>query len=310
MSKLLVVFGATGNQGGSLIDTVLNDASLAGQYRIRAVTRDPSSPAAQALRNKRSVQVVQADADDAASVKAALNGAHTVFVVTTTVYDDKIKEREVAQGKTIADAAVAAGVEFLILSTLWHVTKTSGGKYGKALHFDSKAEVEEYIRSLPIKTAFFAPGSFMQNYEASMRPQHAGDGSYVFANVVAPDTKMPLIDIRDTGKYVAPLLTDPDAWQRRIMAGSSGLYTMDEVAAILTKKTGKTVTYMQIPVEQFRTYLPPQMAAPIVDMMLYIQDFGYYGAETDQYVANARADAYGELTTLEEYLDKNPLRLD
>jgi uncharacterized protein YbjT (DUF2867 family) len=46
MSKLLVFFGATGNQGGSVVNFVLNDPTLSKEYKIRAVTRDPYKPAA------------------------------------------------------------------------------------------------------------------------------------------------------------------------------------------------------------------------------------------------------------------------
>jgi len=50
--KLLVVFGATGNQGGSIIRTVLDDPSLSSQLAIRGITRVPSKPAAKAFLDK------------------------------------------------------------------------------------------------------------------------------------------------------------------------------------------------------------------------------------------------------------------
>lgn len=83
MSKLFVVFGATGQQGGSAVDYVLNDPQLSKQFSVRALTRDPSKPAAEALKQK-GAEVVAADVDDAESIKKAVEGAHTVFVVTTT----------------------------------------------------------------------------------------------------------------------------------------------------------------------------------------------------------------------------------
>jgi uncharacterized protein YbjT (DUF2867 family) len=49
MSKLITVFGATGQQGGSVIRTILQDASLSKDFKIRGITRDISKPAAQAL---------------------------------------------------------------------------------------------------------------------------------------------------------------------------------------------------------------------------------------------------------------------
>jgi uncharacterized protein YbjT (DUF2867 family) len=57
MSKILTVFGATGNQGGSVIKAVLADSVLSKEFRIRAITRDASKPAAQALAAK-GVEVV------------------------------------------------------------------------------------------------------------------------------------------------------------------------------------------------------------------------------------------------------------
>ena len=52
MSKLLTVFGATGNQGGSVVRAVLNDPALLKEFKIRGITRDVSKPAAQALVNQ------------------------------------------------------------------------------------------------------------------------------------------------------------------------------------------------------------------------------------------------------------------
>jgi uncharacterized protein YbjT (DUF2867 family) len=47
--KIIVVFGATGSQGGSVIKSILGDSKAASQFQIRAVTRDTSKPSAKAL---------------------------------------------------------------------------------------------------------------------------------------------------------------------------------------------------------------------------------------------------------------------
>jgi uncharacterized protein YbjT (DUF2867 family) len=57
MSKILTVFGATGNQGGSVIKNVLASSTLSKTYKIRGITRDASKPAAVALKDK-GVEVV------------------------------------------------------------------------------------------------------------------------------------------------------------------------------------------------------------------------------------------------------------
>lgn len=58
MSKLITVFGATGNQGGSVIRTILDDAQLSKEFRIRAVTRDKSKPRALELASQ-GIEVVK-----------------------------------------------------------------------------------------------------------------------------------------------------------------------------------------------------------------------------------------------------------
>lgn len=58
MSKLITVFGATGNQGGSVIKHILDSPQLSTEYRIRAVTRDTDKPAARALADQ-GVEVVR-----------------------------------------------------------------------------------------------------------------------------------------------------------------------------------------------------------------------------------------------------------
>ena len=51
-NKLITVFGAIGNQGGSFIENILSDAKLSHEFKIRGITRDTSKPAAQELKNK------------------------------------------------------------------------------------------------------------------------------------------------------------------------------------------------------------------------------------------------------------------
>lgn len=57
MSKLITVFGATGNQGGSVIKHILEDSQLSKEYKIRGITRDTSKKSAQDL-IKQGVEVV------------------------------------------------------------------------------------------------------------------------------------------------------------------------------------------------------------------------------------------------------------
>ncbi|KAL8897696.1 MAG: hypothetical protein Q9192_002450 [Flavoplaca navasiana] len=309
MSKLLVTFGATGQQGGSIIESVLANAQLSKEYSIRGTTRDPSKAKAQELA-KKGIEVVKADVDDAASLKKAFEGAHIVFANTITVYDGHTYEHEVNHGRAVADAAVAVGVPFLIYSTLPHAGNISGGKLRNMGHFDGKAEVEQYIRTLPLRSAFIAPGSFMSNFHASMAPHPAGDGTYAFANFVSPDTKMPLIDTaEDTGKWVAAILADFPKYEGKVLCCATAVYTFQEMADTMSKASGKTVRYKKLPEETWRGFLPPLMRDHIAEMLQYFQGYGYYGEDTEEKVKWSAEQAHGKLTTLNEYLQANPLSL-
>ena len=97
---------------------------MSKKFRVRAVTRDISKPAAQTLKQKE-VEVVNGDINDLESLKQVMQNGHTVFGVTTTINENQSKSKEIALGKAIADTAVAAGVQYLIFSIVLYAGKIS-----------------------------------------------------------------------------------------------------------------------------------------------------------------------------------------
>lgn len=75
-APLITVFGATGTQGGSVIDHLISSSK---SYRIRAVTRDPSKPSGKKLEEK-GCEVVKAEMGNEDEVKKVVEGADIVFV--------------------------------------------------------------------------------------------------------------------------------------------------------------------------------------------------------------------------------------
>lgn len=309
MSKVLVVFGLTGQQGGSVAKYVINDPELSKIYKVRGVTRDSSKPSAQAFQQK-GVELVNADMQDKDSIKRALNGADTVFALTSATYEPFSKQ-ERTQGKCLVDAAVEENVKYFIWSTLPNVGKISDGKLLKVLHFDEKAEVEEYLRSKPIKSAFFAPAMFMQNFTTGSSPKSLGDGTYGIFNFINPDKKVPLLDIvGDSGKFVGAILADPERYEGKVISAAENLYSMSEVAQILSKSSGKTVKYNQIPKDVFRGFLPAPAADDLVEMFEHMNDYGYFGPQMQDLVEWGSKQARGQVTTLEEFFTENPPKFE
>jgi uncharacterized protein YbjT (DUF2867 family) len=134
-----------------------------------------------------------------------LKDSHTVFLVTN-YWETANPKTETTQGKNVADVAKEAGVQHLIFSSLLNVTKTSGGRLTDVPHFDSKADVEQYIRDIGVPATFYLPGYFMTNLE--MMLQAGEDGTLTWALPIGKDAKFPMIDIKaDTGMsqlFIAP----------------------------------------------------------------------------------------------------------
>lgn len=310
MSKILAVFGATGQQGGSVVDYVLNDSELSQQYKIRAITRDITSESAKRLKEK--VEVVHGDMLNRASLSTALAGVHTVFAMTAPSLSPDIEYNIV---KTIADIAVEQDAEYIIFSTLPSVHEISGGKYTKVTPFDTKARAEQYIRSLPIRSAFCSLGSFMENFQSQtfLAPRKADDGTWVVALPVASDIQWPLINaVRDTGKFVGAILAKPGEYDGKTFCAATKLYSLEEMIAIMSKATGKTIIYKRISQAEFRKSLavPEVLADMFVEMLAFLEESGYFGPDGEKLVAWAAKNARGRLSTFEEYLEAHPLRLE
>lgn len=310
MSKTLAIFGATGQQGSSVINFVLNDSELSQKYKIRAITRDVNSVKARDLKQR--IEVVRGDALDRASLETALADVHVVFAMTAPSFEPDGLEIEYNAAKTIVDVAVERGVEYIIFSTLPGVAQISGGKYTKGTPFDAKAKAEQYIRSLPIKSAFYSPGSFMENYQAIpfLSPQLAGDGTWVLAHHISPKTRFPLIDAtRDTGKFIGAILAEPDKYEGTTFHAAVALYSLEETAALMAKATGQIVVYKQISTEDARKSIPFG-ADSFIELYSFIEEFGGFGSpEPEKLVAWATENVRGKLTTFEEFLKANSFHL-
>lgn len=305
MSKqLLAVFGATGNQGFSTANFVLDNPDLSNRYTVRAISRNLSNPKMQHLAS-RGAELIQADLDDPSTLLPALKDVKYTFFLTTTQYQGHSREVETRQARDFCAAALEAGVEYVIFSSMSHPLLISRGKLKHVGHFDDKAEIELYMRGMPFKSAFYAPGSFMQNFQTTMkpRPSPAQDGTYVLANCLRGNTALPFIDITDTGKWVGAILADPDKYEGRFFAAAEKLYTMEEVAAVIGKVTGKTVRHLQLEDDVFKGVLPEGvLKEPLFEMYVFMRDYGYFGANMREEVEWAKAQARGELVGLEEFL--------
>src|SRR5690625_1882813 len=147
----IVVSGATGQQGGAVARHLLDH-----NFHVRALTRNPSQRAARELAGA-GAEVTEGDFYDTESLSRALDGAYGAFSVQNS--NKAGVKNEIRQGKAFAEAAKKAGVNHFVYSSVGAAEKETG-----IPHFDSKWEIEEYIRLLELPHTILRPVYFMTNW--------------------------------------------------------------------------------------------------------------------------------------------------
>ena len=273
--RTILVAGATGNQGGAVASNLLKRG-----FQVRALTRNQNSEGAQALAEQ-GAEVVQGDMEDRSDMDRVLEGAYGVFSVQN--FWEAGYDREIQQGKTLADAAKAAGVEHFVYSSVGSAHRETG-----IVHFDSKWEIEEYVRELELPYTVLRPVFFMQNWEM-MRDQIL-EGP--LPQPLDPDKPLQQVAAEDVGAFAALALEHPDKWLGREVDLAGDEQTMPQIAETFSRVTGKEIDYYQVPWDQFEE----QMGEEYAVMYRWFNEVGY---EAD--IAALRQE-YPELTTFEGYL--------
>ncbi|XP_036054215.1 nmrA-like family domain-containing protein 1 [Onychomys torridus] len=242
--KLVVVFGATGAQGGSVARTLLED----GTFRVRVVTRNPEQRAAKELMLQ-GAEVVQGDQDDEASMELALTGAHATFIVTN-YWEKCSQDREVRQGKLLADLAKRLGLHYVVYSGLENISKLTEGRLA-AGHFDGKGEVEEYFRDIGVPMTSVRLPCYFENLLSYFLPQKAADGESYLLDLPMGDVPMDGMAVSDLGPVVLSLLKKPGEYVGQNIGLSTCRHTAAEYAALLTRHIGKTVHHAKTTPEEY-----------------------------------------------------------
>ena len=217
VDHLILVTGATGRQGGS----VVRHLSIDG-WRLAALVRDPDAPAARALA-QRGVELRQGDLDDPSSLDAALVGAYGVYSVQS--WADGI-DAEIRQGVNLAEAASRATVEHFVYSSVGGAERATG-----VPHFESKWRIEERIRELGLPYTIWRPVYFMENLLWQKSAIRAGH----LTPPMDPDIPLQFIAVEDIGAFVAMSFRTPGSWLGKCTEIASDELSFRQVAEALSK---------------------------------------------------------------------------
>ncbi len=226
----ILVFGATGQQGGSVAR-----ALLASGRAVRILTRNPAAPAAQALRQA-GAQVLGGDLEDAASIRSAIQGAYGVFSVQASSPGGEITDaQETAWGMRVADLAAEACVSHLVYSSGAAVRAEPTG----VGHFDSKMRIEAHIRSLAIVATVVRPASFME----MLTMPGFGLDEQRFSFFMTPDQSMQFIAVQDIGKLVAATFADRDRFAGQTFDIAGDEVSGRELGRLFSAAAGRPIPY-------------------------------------------------------------------
>ena len=252
--RLILVSGATGQQGGSVARSLLERG-----FEVRALTRDPDKSEAKEFANL-GAEVVGGDLEDHSSIERVLDGVHGVFSVQQP-WESGV-EGEVRQGIQITDAAKAAGVEHYVYSSVGSAHRETG-----IPHFESKWEVEEHVRGSGVPYTVLRPVFFMQNWEFMREPILGG----TLAQPLDADKPFQMLAVEDIGVFAAMAFENPDEWVGREVDLAGDEMTMPEIADTFSRVIGRQVDYVQVPWEGFEE----QMGEESTVMYRWFNDYGY-----------------------------------
>ncbi|MEU0008594.1 NmrA/HSCARG family protein [Streptomyces sp. NPDC006314] len=234
----VAVTGATGAQGGATAR-----ALLAAGHHVRALTRRPAAPSADALRNL-GAEVRAADFDDRASLDAALAGADALFAVTTPFGTDT--DTEVRQGQALVDAAAGARLGHVVFTSAAHADRGTG-----VPHYESKHAIERHLRASGVPWTVIAPAAFMDNYASGWTLDGLRDGT--FAWPMPAGRPLTLIPATDIGAFAALALRRRAKFTGRRIDIASDECTPEQIAAVLAGATGSPITHQEVPLAHVRT---------------------------------------------------------
>lgn len=236
--KLVLVTGATGQQGGAVARSL-----LAKGHSVRALCRNPNTPKAITLKEL-GAEIVTGDYDDHPSLERAADGTDTVFALATPFVGGV--EMETRHGIAIADAAKAVGAGHLVYSSVADADRNTG-----IPHFDSKFKVEKHIESLDIPFTIIAPVFFMDNMFLPQILDGLKHG--MFMQALPADRKLKMIAVENIGQFAELVIDRCEAFLGMRINIASDELTGSEVAAVLSGTLKGHIEYAELPLEDVRT---------------------------------------------------------
>jgi uncharacterized protein YbjT (DUF2867 family) len=237
MDQVIAVCGATGRQGGAVSRSLLG----AG-WKVRAITRRPESPVAGALAEL-GAEVVRADMEDVESLMGAFDGAVGVFSVQNGLVSGF--DREVVQGRNVADAASQAGVAHLVYGS------AGTGERGTGISsWEAKLDVEDHIMRLGLPFTSLRPEAFMELM--TDKSYYPAVGTWrIWPRISGEDKGIAWLAVEDVGVVAAAVFARPESYVGKSLVLVADVKSLAECRQMYREVMGKPPSTFPLPVWLF-----------------------------------------------------------
>ncbi|MEU4600124.1 NmrA/HSCARG family protein [Nocardia sp. NPDC023988] len=245
----VLITGATGKQGGVTARRLLADG-----HRVRALVRDPHSPAARALAEV-GADLVVGDFDDPTSLRAAAKGTRAVFLIPPADYGPSgwTAGDEARRGIAMIEAARAAEVDQIVFSGI--ATMGPAESWGQ----EGKRRIEDAIRAAGLRYTLLRPVRFMENYLMHGSPVDGIRAGGEHRHLFPADRPLQMIALDDIAAFAALAFADPDGWYGRELELAGEAITPSEAAAAISVAIGRPIHYREVS-EAEAEAIGPQLA--------------------------------------------------
>lgn len=244
---MIAITGATGQLGQLVIEELLKTVPAS---QIVAIVRNPAK--AEALSNQ-GIVVRQGDYTDQAAFTTALNGVDKLLLISSS----EVGQRA-TQHQNVINAAKAAGVKFIAYTSLLHADKSPLG-----LHVEH-VQTEKALAESGVPYALLRNGWYTENYLASAPPalEH---GVFIGA---AGEGKIASATRADYAAAAAKVVSEDGHAGKVYELGGDSAWTLSELAAELSKQSGKPVAYQNLSEADFAAALKGVgLPAGLADML-------------------------------------------
>lgn len=240
MSRALLITGATGKQGGAVVDALLDKTNTgSSDFVILAVTRNAESSGAKRLAAKSSsIKIVEGDLNDIPKLlenarKAAGDAPlWGVFSVQVFMGQGASIESEIRQGKELIDESIKAGVKHFVYASVDRGgDERSWENPTKVPHFKSKHEIEVYLRDTAangktdMSWTILRPVIFMDN----LAPDFTSKVLLTAIHNTIGDKPLQWTACKDIGFFAAEAFRNPTEWNKRAFSIAGDVLTFSEL---------------------------------------------------------------------------------